>query len=213
MRSVRVFVTILVAIILLAAVPPGVVAPASCSVEEGDLQTVAAVLGRWAEHRRITRRLPGLALGIVCGDRLAWAMGFGFVDPQAELRATPTTSFRFASVTKVFTATLILTLRDQGLLQLDDPVSIHLADFQPQNGWSNTPITVRHLLTHTSGLPTNSSESDFNRMVHPTGARMMTLLRDQELLFEPGTDYMYSNMGFAVLGCLASAVTGIPYGQ
>ena len=100
------------------------------------------------------RDQPGVSMGIVHGGKLIWAKGFGMSDLAAKTPATPKTIYRIASITKLFTSTAILQLRDAGKLGLDDPVVKFIPGFKVGDPFpDDPPITVRHLLTHTSGLP------------------------------------------------------------
>lgn len=191
---------------------PGDTTP-TCRVTDADFRTLTAFLARWADRRRRLADVPGLVLGVACGPDRTWARGFGLADPGRALAATDTTLFRIASITKVFTAHAVLQLRDEGRLALDDPVAEHLPWFEPANADGMPPVTLRHLLTHTSGLPTNSAATDFNRMTQPTAEQLRARLPGQRLLFRPGTEFKYSNLGFAVLGQVVEAVSGETYGR
>lgn len=95
---------------------------------------------------------PGVSIGIVHDQRLIWARGFGHADAEKKVPATADTLYRVASISKLFTATVIMQLRDAGKLRLDDPVTTHLPWFAIKSEHSGAPpITVRHLITHTSG--------------------------------------------------------------
>ena len=100
---------------------------------------------------------PSLAAAVVQGDRIAFAAVHGFADRASSRRATRATLYRIGSVSKVFTATLLVQLRDKGLVRLDDPVSKYLPPKvkMPQDPRGARHITLRHLATHSSGLPRN----------------------------------------------------------
>lgn len=189
---------------------PGVGTP-RCPLTEEDFRTAAAVLAQWAERRRRLDDVPGLVLGLACGTDRGWTRGFGLADRERGLAATDTTPFRIASITKVFTGLAVLQLRDAGRLSLDDPVADHLPWFRPANAGEMPPVRVRHLLTHTSGLPANSSATDFNRMTQPTAGEAIRAIPSQSLVFAPGSEFKYSNLGFAVLGRLVAAASGTSY--
>jgi len=90
------------------------------------------LLSAWIEAQMAQRRELGLSIGIVHDQELVWARGFGYADLNEPIPATAATRYRIASITKLFTSTGILMLRDAGMLQLDDPVERHLP-------WSTTP--------------------------------------------------------------------------
>ena len=124
----------------------------------------------WIEARMAYRDEPGLAIGIVHDQELVWARGFGYADVDNQVAATAATRYRIASITKLFTSTAILMLRDAGKLQLDDPIDRHLPWFNIGQRYPDAPsITIRHLLTHTSGLPREAALSllDRRQLSHP----------------------------------------------
>lgn len=182
-----------------------------CPVAGADLATATDLLEEWIRRRRHLRRVPGLAIAVVCGSEPVWARGFGMADAEAGLPAEPSTLFRIASLTKLFTATAVMQLRDEGRLELDDPVARHLPWFRLADPERSERVTVGHLLTHTAGIPVNSAATDFNRMTQPTRERMRELLPSQDFLSGPGETYRYSNLGFAVLGELVATVRGVPF--
>ena len=85
------------------------------------------LLDTWVATTVAQRGQPGLSIGVVLGDRLVWAKGYGFADLEKKVPATPQTLYRVASITKTFTAVANLQLRDAGKLQLDDPIRRHLS--------------------------------------------------------------------------------------
>src|SRR5712664_3827706 len=95
-------------------------------VEHPDVRSAIDLLEAWIEAQRVYRELPGLSIGVVHDQALVWVRGFGWADVGRRAPATPNTLFRIGSITKLFTATAILILRDAGKLQLDDPLSAHL---------------------------------------------------------------------------------------
>ena len=110
---------------------------------------------------------------------VVWQKGYGFADLAKKSPATPATAYRIASLSKLFTATAILQLRDAGRLQLDDPVAKWLPEFRPAAKFPDAPvITIRHLLTHTSGLPRELSGAYWNDMKFPDTAAMLRELNE-----------------------------------
>jgi CubicO group peptidase (beta-lactamase class C family) len=154
---------------------------------------------------------PAIAYGIVFGGELVHSAGFGARTlggpaPDAD------TAFRIASMTKSFTASAVLLLRDAGALALDDPAASYVPELA---GWTYgaadaAPITIRQLLTMTAGFPTDD----------PWGDRQQGLALDAfgDLLaagvsfnWAPGTRFEYSNLGYAILGRVVTAASGVPY--
>src|SRR5688500_10873505 len=101
-----------------------------------DVASSLDLLTAWIESQMAYRFQPGLSIGVVYDQELIWAKGFGYADVASQKAATPTTVYRIASITKLFTSTAIMQLRDEGKLQLDDPVARHLPWFQVQNDFA-----------------------------------------------------------------------------
>ena len=127
------------------------------------------------------REEPGLSIGIVHDQELVWARGFGYADVNEQVAATAATRYRIASITKLFTSTGILMLRDAEKLQLDDPVEQHLPWFNIRQRFPDAPaITVRHLLTHTAGLPREAGFPYWTDADFPTREQVREALPRQE---------------------------------
>jgi CubicO group peptidase (beta-lactamase class C family) len=160
---------------------------------------------------RSEKEIPGVAFGLIHDGKLVYSSGLGETVLGSNVKPTADTVFRIASMTKSFTATAILRLRDKGQLQLDAPINTYLP-------WSATiglpvnsaPITVRDLLTMGAGLPTDDPWgdrqedlplADFDAMVEAG----LTFNRNANMAFE------YSNLSYALLGRIISVVTGQAY--
>ena len=154
---------------------------------------------------------PGLAYGIVIGGELAHAGGLG-VRHVGGPPPDAGTVFRIASMTKSFTATAILALRDEGTLRLDDLAEEYvpeLADWQPVSP-DSARISIRHLLTMTAGFPTDDPWGDRQQGL-PLEEFSHFLAKGVSLNWAPGTRFEYSNLGYAILGRVITAVTGLAY--
>ena len=166
----------------------------------------------WTESQMAYRGQPGLSVGIVHDQALIWSRGFGYADLERRVPATPATVYRIASITKLFTSTAILQLRDEGALQLDDPLAKHLPWFSIRNPHADRPpVTIRHLLTHAGGLPREAAFPYWNTGEFPDEEAIRTALRDQELPIPTGSDWKYSNLGMALAGEIVAAVSGMTY--
>jgi CubicO group peptidase (beta-lactamase class C family) len=164
---------------------------------------VDAVVRREMERQRI----PGLSLGIVRDGRLLRAEGYGLANVELDARVTPRTMFQSGSVGKQFAAALVLLLAEEGRLGIDDPVSKWIPDAPA--AWSG--ITVRHLLTHTSGIAEYTDSIDLHREYKEGDLLKMAFPRPLD--FQPGTGWKYSNTAYAVLGILIGKATGRFYGD
>jgi CubicO group peptidase (beta-lactamase class C family) len=161
-------------------------------------------------------RIPGLALGIARDGQIIKARGYGLANVELDVPVKPETIFQTGSVGKQFTATAVMMLVEDGKIHLDDPISKYLPGTPA--AWDR--ITVRSLLTHTSGVPDYESDS-----LTKKGAAFIDLRKDYteaELLqkfeglaldFPSGSKWSYSNSGYVLLGILIHKVTGQFYGD
>lgn len=170
------------------------------------------VLEAWIQSQMAYRGLPAMSVGVVYDQELIWAKGFGFADVEKKIPATPATIYRMASVTKTFTATAIMQLRDAGKLSLEDPVVKHLPWFKIKSPFADAPaITIRHLLTHTAGLPREAAYPYFTDNKYPTLDQIKEKLPNQEAVYAPETHWKYSNLGLALAGEIVARISGEPY--
>jgi CubicO group peptidase (beta-lactamase class C family) len=166
---------------------------------------IAAIYRDYAESEHI----PGIAYGVVVDGQLVIADGHGVADRESGSAVTPRTVFRIASMTKSFTALAVLKLRNEGRLDLDQPVSRHLPEFRKIRPLTTDApaLTIRHLLTHGAGFPEDNPWGD--RLLDAPDKDLVALIRDGvRFSTTPGTAYEYSNLGFAVLGRIVNRVSG-----
>ena len=162
---------------------------------------------------------PGLAVLVRQDGKTVFARGYGVRDLRSRARVDPATSFRLASVTKQFTAMAAMLLVHDGKLRYEDA----LTDVFPAFPAYGRAVTIRHLLTHTSGLPDYEdlmAEAEKGRAPIWTAEHQ---IRDDEVLallraetkgrFAPGTSWAYSNSGYVVLGLAVARVSGKPFGE
>ncbi|WP_084488730.1 serine hydrolase domain-containing protein [Nocardia niwae] len=170
---------------------------------------------------RLVNRRPvvGAAVAVVRAGRMEFA-GHGLADLDAQRPVTEDTVFRVASITKTFTAIAVMQLWERGLIDLDAPASAYLRSYRlvPDDARFG-PVTVRHLLTHTSGVgetahPRRVLKPDFGESVAP-GEPVPTLAdyyrRGLRVQADPGTRWTYTNHGFATLGQIVADVTGLAF--
>ncbi|MGQ0732826.1 MAG: serine hydrolase domain-containing protein [Acidobacteriota bacterium] len=173
-----------------------------------DVQGAQRLFTAWLEGQLLNRHLPGVAVGVVADQELVWAAGFGFADTGQKIAMTPQTRFRMASHSKLFTATAIMQLREQGKLRLDDPVSQHLPWFRVKSAEpEDPPITIEELLTHSSGLPREAG-SHWTTFQFPTTEELRGLMGERQAPFSPDVRWKYSNLAYAVAGLVIEAVSG-----
>jgi CubicO group peptidase (beta-lactamase class C family) len=160
-------------------------------------------------------RLPGASVAVVHGDDLAWSAGIGLYDAAAGRSADDATLYRVASVTKTFTGTAIMQLRDEGRLDLDDPVVAHLPELSAAVGVGPIErVTIRRLLSHESGLMGDAPGTNWERPTYQ-GSVKANLERASEIgaRIPPNTQPKYSNMGYQLLGEVIARASGRPYAE
>ena len=158
------------------------------------------------------QRIPGLALGIVRDDRIAYVRGFGKADDSGR-PVTPRTPFIIGSLSKSFTAMAIMQLVEAGKVELDAPVQRYLPWFRVADEDASRAITVRHLLNQTSGLSTKTGRSFQGNGDTSDAAleRTVRKLRTVELTAPVGKKHQYSTINYSVLGLIVQAVSGRSY--
>jgi D-alanyl-D-alanine carboxypeptidase len=162
----------------------------------------------YVEAQRQRFNVPGISLAVVKSGKVIKAKGYGIANIELNVPATPTSAYQLASVTKQFTATGIMLLVEDGKLKLSDNISKHLDNLPA--AWSN--ITVRHLLTMTSGIkdylnnmPRGTSRNEF------TFEQLIDFVRDKPLDFAPGEAYRYSNSNYILLARIIQQLSDKPY--
>ena len=163
---------------------------------------------------RVERRVPGMAWGVVRDGALVHAAGEGTLRDGESRLPDERSVFRIASMTKSFTAATVLLLRDEGRLRLDDPAGTHVPALA---GWGSPtadagPITIRQLLTMSAGLPTDDPWGDRQQAL-PLDAFEALLRAHPVVAWTPDTTFDYSNLGYAILGRVITAVAGEEYGD
>jgi len=151
-------------------------------------------------------RSPGVLAGVVRGGELAWSAHLGSARLDPPTPPTDDTQVMIGSITKTFTALLVMQLRDEGRLTLDDDVSTWLPDTR------HTGVTVRQLLSHTSGLQREPVGHIWESLVAPDAAQLVAELEDAERVLPGNLAFHYSNLGFALLGLLVERLDGRPWG-
>jgi D-alanyl-D-alanine carboxypeptidase len=156
-------------------------------------------------------RLPGAAVGVVHGDDLAWSAGVGFSDVASRRAPDVSTLYRIASITKTFTGTAIMQLRDRGLLDLDDPIVAHVPELGGASGRIEH-VTIRRMLSHESGLTSEPPGTDWSTLTYE-GLIERNLERVAEIgtRIPPNMQQKYSNLGYQLLGEVVARVSETSY--
>ncbi len=154
---------------------------------------------------------PGATVIVSKGGQTLFRKAYGMADMHAKRAMRPEDVMRLGSITKQFTAVSILMLVDEGKLALSDTVQSVFSDY-PESG---KKITIEHLLTHTSGIPSYTSKPGFSAMVAKdvSVAEMVASFKNDALEFEPGSRYQYSNSGYFLLGAIIEKISGESYAK
>jgi len=154
------------------------------------------------------RQFMGSVL-VAKGTDVLLSKGYGSANLEWDVPNTPATKFRLGSITKQFTAASILLLQERGKLNVEDPVKKYMADAPA--AWDK--VTIYHLLTHTSGIPSFTSFPEYAKWepFAVTPAEEVARFRDKPLDFAPGEKWSYSNSGYVLLGYLIEKITGGSY--
>ncbi len=178
------------------------------------IKATEAIVKKMYEGHAQKMNFPGFVYGVVADGKLVYAGGVGYSDIEQKIKATASSAFRIASMTKSVTALAIVQLRDGGKLALDDAAEKYIPELKSvKYVTSDAPvITIRHLLTHAAGFPEDNPWGD--RQLADTDDELLQLItNDVQFSNVPGAGYEYSNLGFALLGRLVSVVSGKPYQQ
>ena len=152
-------------------------------------------------------RIPGVALTIIQNGQAIKTAAYGLANLELAVPVKPDTVFEIGSVTKQFTAAGILLLAQDGKLSADDKLAAHLANIP--GPWTN--VTIRHLLTHTSGIKSYTGLDGFQLTKHLTQSQFIRAIVREPMEFAPGESWKYSNTGFSLLGYIIENASGQNY--
>ena len=189
----------------------GVPAPASVAPAAPAKLSPADLTARFDEYLQAQAAQNGFMGSVLFArdGKPIFVKGYGFANVEWQVPNTPDTKFRIGSITKQFTSMLIMLLREQGKVALEASVCVYL-DPCPDT-WK--PVTIHHLLTHTSGIPTYTGIAEWRKvnMVPHTIDQMIGFFRNLPLEWKPGEKYAYNNSGYFLLGVVIEKLTGKKY--
>ncbi|HEY7356681.1 MAG TPA: serine hydrolase domain-containing protein, partial [Ktedonobacterales bacterium] len=168
---------------------------------------IDALIRRW-----IPEDEPGAAVALLKAGQIVHCQGYGLANLEWQQPITPRTVFGLGSLTKPFTATTLMLLEQQGKLRLDAPVQTYL----PEYATGEQRVSLRHLLTHTSGIPNFVTRPEFwerHAYEAKTVEQVVALFKVLPFDFAPGTKYSYSNSGYVLLGQVLERLTDMPYAE
>lgn len=176
-------------------------------VKQGDTPLLKEQIAKLAQARMREYDVTGMSVALVDGSDIVLEAGYGMADKAASRPATPQTLYQIGSITKLFTATALMQLAEQGKLKLDAPLTSALPEFSIRSRFPQaTPITLRQVLTHHAGLPGNHLKGMFTAKPDHFST-LIPLMKDESIASPPGSVYSYSNVGFTLLGSVVERVS------
>jgi CubicO group peptidase (beta-lactamase class C family)/D-alanyl-D-alanine dipeptidase len=175
-----------------------------------DYAPVASAIEAMIRFEMEDKQLPAFSIALVDGNKIVWAQGFGYQDPDHKIPATAHTVYRVGSVSKLFTDIAVMQMVESGKINLDAPVSQYISDFHPQNPFEK-PITLRELMSHRSGLLREPPLGNYFDPSEPSLQATVESLNSTELVYPPGTHTKYSNAGIAVVGYVLQQMNRQPF--
>ena len=175
----------------------------SCAAQDD----VSAKVDEYIRTEMQAQQIPGLALAVIKDGKMVIARGYGFANVEHQVPVKPETIFQSGSTGKQFTATAVMMLVEEGKLTLDDKITKYFPD--GPKAWRN--ITVRHMLTHTSGMTDYPEDFDLRRDY--TEDELYQRIKTIPLAFHPGEKWSYSNLAYVMLGILIHKISGKFYGD
>jgi CubicO group peptidase (beta-lactamase class C family) len=179
--------------------------------------THSAPLPQWADAveqgRQIVRagltkqNLPGLSVAVGAGGEIVWAEGFGWADLENRVKVAPETRFRIGTASKVLTSAAVGLLLEKGRLKLDDDIQTYVPDF-PKKEW---PVTLRQVMGHVAGVRNDAGDEEPLSVHCERTVDGLQRFAERPLLFEPGTQYRYSNYGWILVSAAVEAVAHEPF--
>jgi CubicO group peptidase (beta-lactamase class C family) len=178
------------------------------TIKKGDFPGAVTALDTIIRNNLKRHRIPGAAVALVHEGKVIFSQCYGYADTQKKTPITEDTYFMAGSLTKSFTALAVLKLIEQGKIDLHADIKKYIPDFSIKNLYDGeVPITVDHLLSHTSGLMIDYYVRS-SRERKNSDADLLSQLRNEYLCFKPGSAFKYSNVGYRLLGMIIEKVTG-----
>lgn len=179
-----------------------------------DYSEAINIIEVWLEAQKDFDMLPGITVSVVSDQNTIWSGAFGMANIENNVKANTATLGSICSVSKLFTAVAIMKLYDEGRLRLDDKINDLLPWYNLKQQYPDSgPITVRSLLSHSSGLPRENTFSHWNGPDYyfPSKKEIKEKLSTQETLYPASKYYQYSNLALTLLGYIVEEITGEPY--
>lgn len=210
MKIIKVLLPLL-AILIVVCIDHEILAQANADRTK-NIEATFPLIDELYKNHALKNNMPGFVYGLIADGKLIHTGNLGYTNIAEKTPATIKSEFRIASMTKSFTAMAILKLRDEGKLDLDDPVYKYIPEMKSQKYLTNDApaITIRHLLTHAAGFPEDNPWGD--RQLDVSDEELLEVIRNGISFSNvPGIKFEYSNLGFAILGHIIKIVTGQSY--
>jgi len=202
----KIWVCIFLAIIVLGSC--STMPPRPETLARGDYSYTKEYMS-WLINKEMKKNdVTGLSIALVDDQKVVWSEGFGYADKVGNVPATPETVYRVGSISKLFTATAVMQLAEQGKMDIDKPLHRYLPEFSIKSRFTDAgPITPRSIMTHHSGLPSELLKGMWNKSPEPF-ENEVKLLSDEYAAYPPNYVYSYSNVGVTILGHALEKVSG-----
>ena len=184
--------------------------------KDKDYTEAIQLIEAWLEAQNDYENLPGISAAIVKDQETIWSNAYGKSNLENNLNSESTTIYSICSISKLFTCVAIMKLYDEGKIRLDDEINTLLPWFNLEQQYDDSaPITVRSLMTHSSGLPRESDHPYWTGpdFPFPSENEIKARLGQQKTLYPASTYFQYSNLGLTLLGEIIKEVSGKPYDQ
>jgi CubicO group peptidase (beta-lactamase class C family) len=184
--------------------------------EKKDYSEALQIIVAWLDTQKDFDKLPGISAALIEDQEIIWTGAYGFANPGNKTSMKSSTIFSICSISKLFTSVAIMKLYDEGKLRLDDRIDDLLPWYDLEQKFpASGPITVRSILTHSSGLPREANFPYWTGPDFPFPTQQMVRedLDKQETLYPASKYFQYSNLGLTLMGEIVEKVSGIPYDE
>jgi CubicO group peptidase (beta-lactamase class C family) len=194
----------------------GVAFAASCSsapikptsISLGDYEYTKRYVSWLIQKEMKKNDITGLSIALVDDQRIVWTLGFGYADKANKVPAAPETLYRVGSISKLFTATAVMQLVEEGKLDIDKSLQTYLPEFSIKTRFPDAaPVTPRSIMTHHSGLPSDFVKGMWSKNAEPFST-VLDHLKDEYVANPPNFVFSYSNLGVTILGHAVEKVSG-----
>ena len=184
----------------------------SFSKETPSINAVLKLLDAQLADEMKMQNIPGMTAAVILDQDIIWLEAYGYANLEDKAPMTTEHLFRVGSITKLFTATMLMQLRDAGKLSLDEPLEKYEPRIKFKSGFPDPkPPTFRQVVSHTSGIPRESTLNFWKDLNFPQADVLLENLEGVEIIFPPFSEFKYSNLGISLLGHTLSVISGMAY--